>query len=210
MGPPTYAGEHVYKTSGNATVTVYADDGTGLDGHNVSASMEVTINENLRPQFLPPVLVAPDKDVYDRGESITFTICVRDYEGDTVNITIDFDDGSAPVVVANIETEPKVWLNKTVNYTYEDGRDAPYLVTITVDDGMSKYRATKTPESQTVSISVEPKESSNLMLYVGIGVIVVVVVLLIVWMLMRKKKSEGAPAGPGGMEGMAPPPPPKT
>jgi hypothetical protein len=210
MGPPTYAGEHVYETSGNATVTVYADDGTGLDGHNVSASMTVTINENLRPQFLPPVLVTPDKDVYDRGESITFTICVRDYEGDTVNITIDFDDGSAPVLVANIATEPKIWLNKTVNYTYEDGRDAPYLVTITVDDGMSKYRATKTPESQTVSISVEPKETSNLMLYVGIGVIVVVVVLLIVWMLMRKKKSEGAPAGPGGMEGMAPPPPPKT
>ena len=210
MGPPTYSGEHAYEIGGNATVTVYADDGTGLAGHNVSATMNVTINENLKPQFWPPILVTPDKDLYDRGETVMFTICVRDYEGDTINITIDFDDGTDPVIIADIATEPKIWLNKTVNYTFEEGRDAPYLVTVTVDDGMIQYRSSKTPELQTVSISVEPPESSNLMLYVVIGVVAAIVVLLVVWMLMRKKKSGEQPQEKGGMEGMAPPPPPKA
>jgi hypothetical protein len=208
MGPPTYAGEHSYEKSGNATVTVYADDNTGLDDHNVSATMLVTINENLKPQFWPPIIVTPDKDLYERGETITFTICVRDYDGDTINITVDFDDGTDPIIIANIATEPKIWLNRTVNYTFEEGRDAPYDVTLTVDDGMSKYRSSKTPETQTVQISVEPPESSNLMLYVAIGVVVAIVVLLVVWMLMRKKKSGEQPQEKDGMEGMAPPPPP--
>jgi peptide/nickel transport system substrate-binding protein len=211
VGAPTYAGNHTYMSMGNKTVTVYVDDGTGLADHNVSKTIEISMNENLRPQFVGAIEVSPVMAVYQPGDTVTFDITVKDYEGDMLNITVDFGDGSAVVHVPMFKPLANANETKSVSHIFENGSDTPYTVTITVDDGQLAYHSIKTWNTATVSIEVEKKGgggiSSGLMIGIGVAVIVIVALLLL-FLLMKRKKEPGekAPKEVGGMEGMAPPP----
>jgi len=207
VGPPTYAGTHVYLSMGTKTVTVYADDGTGLPGHNVSGTVEVAMNENLRPSIVGEITTSPSKDLYKAGEVIEFNMTVRDYEGDEVNITVDWGDGTN-TTYGPFRPVPNTPAPVTLNHSYEEGRDQAYVVTVTVDDGMMPYHSIKQWNSATISISVEveKEKASNLVLWAAVGVIVLVIaVLLVLLMLMRRKGRGEKPQEVGGMEGMKPP-----
>jgi ABC-type transport system substrate-binding protein len=209
--PPFWNGTHVYEMVGLVNVTVYADDGTGLAGHNVSKTTAVTINENFKPTISGEIVLTPTKTKYKPGETIMFAITVRDYEGDEVNVTVDFGDGTDAVAVPTFRPGPNNLTTVYVNHTFEKGRSSPYTVTVTVDDGMLQFHSVKEWNSRTVQISVE-KKSSNTMLYVGIAVAVIAAIaILLAFLLMRRKKE---PKEEGGMEGMKPPveepSPPKT
>jgi hypothetical protein len=209
-GPaPTYQGTHVYTSMGNKTVTVYVDDGTGIAGHNVSGTIVISMNENLRPTIVGTVTVTPVKAMYLPEEEIRIDITVKDYEGDLVNITVDFGDGTDPVVFSNIAGGANTNITRNVTHAYAKGKDTPYIVTVTVDDGMMPYHSIKQWDSTTLSVSVEVEEKSNTWLLIGIGLAVAAIVaLLLVFFLMKRKKGEGKAAETGGMEGMAPPEPP--
>ncbi|MCU0859391.1 MAG: PKD domain-containing protein [Thermoplasmata archaeon] len=200
-----YAGTHVYEAVGEFDVVVHADDGTGLDDHNVSATVVMTVSENLRPSFNGSAVMTPSGP-YEEGAVITFTFEFKDYEGDTVNITVDFGDGS-DVEVLTFEPEANVWTTESVEHTYAEGSSDPYVVTITADDGMMDFHSVKTWQSLTTSVTVEPPEESDILLYVAVGAILLVVLGLVAYMVLKKKKK--GDEGPGGMEGTAPPPPPQ-
>jgi hypothetical protein len=206
-GPaPQYAGTHVFTSMTNKTVTVYVDDGTGLAGHNVSGTIVVSMNENLRPTIVGTVTVSPVKSLYQSDEEITLNITVKDYEGDLMNITVDFGDGTDPVEINDIVTSANTPVSRSVTHAYDKGRDTPYTVIVTVDDGMMTFHSIKEWDSTTIYVSVEVKEKSNLWLYVGIGIAVAVIAALLIWFfLMKRKKGEGKPEEAAGMEGMAPP-----
>jgi len=191
------------------TVTVYVDDGTGLTGHNVSGTMTVTILENLRPTFMGAVLVTPDLDLYQPGDTLMFTVVVRDTEGDIMNITIDWGDGESSTI-ENIVGEPDTNITRMINHTFDEGRSEAYRVNMTVDDGQMQYHSVKTWVSTYVSINVEKEDGGiSTMVLVGIALVAIIVIALVVFLLMKRKKGE--PKAEGGMEGMAPPePPPPT
>ncbi len=209
--PPIYNGTHVYNTSaGTKIVTVHVDDGTGLTGHNVSGTMTVTVLENMRPTFMGEVAVDPDLDLYQPGDTVTFTVVVRDTEGDMMNITIDWGDGETDTI-SNIVGEADTNITKTISHTFEEGRAEAYSVNFTVDDGQMQYHSVKTWMSTFVSINVEKEEAGiSTMVLIGIAIAAAVIVALIAFLLMRRKKGESK--AEGGMEGMAPPesPPPPT
>jgi ABC-type oligopeptide transport system substrate-binding subunit len=211
-GSATFQGEHVYQSMGNFTVTVSANDSTGLPDHNVSKTITVTVNENQRPMIRGTIVKTPDTATYEPGATVMFTIVVFDYENDTVNLTMEFDDGSTPVVLT-FSPGSHVNATKYVNHTFDKARKASYHVVATVDDGMMRYHFVKSWNAQSADVNVPVKTSSSLMLYVGLIVIAVVAALLVVFFLMRRKK--GAEEEVGGMEGMKPPegppaPPPGT
>jgi ABC-type oligopeptide transport system substrate-binding subunit len=202
-GNETFVGQHVYQSIGVFTVTVYADDGTGFSGHNVSGTIDVTINENQRPLIRGAIVKTPDQATYKAGDTVMFTIIVSDYENDTVNLTVNFDDGSTPVVLTFAPGD-NVNVTKYLNHTFDATRKASYHVVATVDDGMLQYHYVKTWNTQSTEVSLPVKEKSNLLYYGLIAVIAIVAVLLILILVMRRKKG-AAKEDVGGMEGMKPP-----
>ena len=201
---PYFAGSHVYTVIGEQTMTVYAYDGFA----NVSKSAIVTVSDNQRPSFAVNPTATPTGTL-EPGTEVTFTIIVRDYEGDQVNISIDFGDGSELYVdtfrpVANTNT------SRSVTHVFEDEKSTPYSVVITVNDGMGQYHYVTSWESKTVSITVEsPNGGLSTLAIAGIAMAVLVIVGLVAYMVMkRKKKGPSAEEGGSGMEGMAPPEPP--
>ena len=206
-GPPTYNATHVYDSMDNKTVTVYVNDGTGLPGHNVSKTVVVLMNENLRPYVEGEIVRTPAKDLYKADEMIMFSISVKDYEGDMLNVTVDFGDGTN-TTVGPFRPQPNNVTTVYVNHSYAKGRDQAYVVTVTVDDGLMQFHSIKEWNFATVSINVEKEKASNLALLVGIGVAIAIVALLLLLLFMRKKKGGEKPASAkemGGMEGMRPP-----
>jgi len=200
-GNETFIGHHVYQSIGEYTVTVWVDDGTGFFGHNVSGTIKVTINENQRPIIVGAIAKDPNKASYKPSETITFTIVVSDYENDTVNITVNFDDGSTPFKMT-FKPGAHVNVTKTFNHTFTDARKASYHVVATVDDGMMQYHFVKEWYTQSADVNV-PVKKSNLMLYVGLIALVAIVALLAVFFLAKRRK--GPKEDAGSMEGMKPP-----
>ncbi|MCX6658693.1 MAG: ABC transporter substrate-binding protein [Euryarchaeota archaeon] len=209
---PFHTGTHVYEMVGEVNVTVFADDGTGLPGHNVSRTVTVVINDNFRPTIEGTIGLTPSKTQYKAGETVMFTVTVKDYEGDMVNVTVDFGDGTTPTAVPSFRPGANNLTTVYVNHTFEKGRSTPYSVVFTVDDGMMAYHSIKTWNTRIIEVSVEKKPVSSA-LYIGIGVgVIAILALLIAFMLMRRKKE---PKDQGGMEGMKAPieepeAPPKT
>lgn len=210
MGPPIYAGIHVYLSMGTKTVTVWADDGTGLPGHNVSKTVSVAMNENLRPSIVGEMTRSPQKDVYRPGEVISLNITVKDYEGDEVNVTVDWGDGTN-TTFGPARPPANTPYVVTLSHSYDEGRLQPYVVTVTVDDGMMPYHSIKQWESATMSIKVEEEKATSYVLWAAAAVIAAIVVALVLFLLLRRKKEGEKPREIGGMEGMKPPEePPKT
>jgi hypothetical protein len=186
-------------------VTVYADDGYG-PSHNVSATITATINENQRPMIHGSIVKTPDQATYKAGDTVMFTIIVSDYENDTVNLTLNFDDGSTPIVLTFAPGQD-VNLTKYVNHTFDKTRKASYHVVATVDDGMLRYHFVKSLNTQSTEVSL-PVKKSNLTFYLGLIAIAVVAALLVLVFLLKRRKGPKEEAG--GMEGMKPPEAPPT
>ncbi len=93
--------DHTYNSRGIYTLTVWADDQTGLDGHNrsdVGQIAVVTSAPNKAPvisSYVVSYASLPD-DPYT-GEEITFTGVAADPDGNALTLTIVFDDGTFAV-----------------------------------------------------------------------------------------------------------------
>jgi len=206
----SYAASHVYSSLGNKILTVYVDDGTGLLGHNVSASATVKVSEaNLKPEVVGVIEKTPSKTSYLPAETITFTIVVRDFEGDNMNLTVEFGDGTEEVVtVLGMPTTPaNSNITKNVTHAYAAGSTSPYLVNATVKDGMDHSDMQWSVGRTSVQVTAptpppEPKEFPLALIAGSIAIVAAVVAVAILLLLKRKKKS------PASMEDATPPPPP--
>jgi len=207
-GPPLYNASYIFDTMADKTVTVYLDDGTSLPGHNISKTVIVSMNENLRPNFEGAITLSPAKDLYAADEVITFSITVKDYEGDWLNVTVDFGDGTN-TTLDPFKPEPNNATTVMVNHSYSEGADDPYVVTVTVEDGLMQFHSLKEWNFATVSVPVEKEEGKggDLAIWAALGVAIIVVALILLLLFMKRRKGEEKPSSKdtGGMEGMKPP-----
>ena len=214
-----YAGTHVYHSLGNKTLTIYANDGTGLPGHNVSATETVKVSEaNLKPEIVGVIERTPSKAVYLPNETITFSIMVRDFEGDNMTLTVEFGDGASQVVAipgASVEPANAVYSNitKNVTHAFAAQRIDPFSVNATVKDDMDHSDQNWSKGSTSVKVTAQaPPSTTNgggfpLALVGGIAIVAIIAILAILLLLKRRKKEGTEPSSVlGGMEGMAPPP----
>lgn len=195
---------HTYMVRDEFTVTVYADDGN--PGNNVSESAVVDILElNWRPSVelkITPTLAAGED--YEVGQELTFNVTVADFEGDALEVVIDFGDGSSETWTA--EPEPKVSLSKLFTHSYDEMGE--YEVNVTADDGMLHSN----PELKYTSIEIEIADSGggiSTALLAGIAALVIILIVAALVMLMRRGKKKPDGLGEGGMEGSIPPGPPE-
>jgi uncharacterized protein YndB with AHSA1/START domain len=206
----SYAASHVYNETGVLTVTVYADDGTGYVGHNVSKSADITISQNLIPQFKGAITKSPSKASYNQSETITFSFTVWDYEGDSLTLSIQWGDGA----VNTYTHTPAANANYTWNVThaFAVGKTDVYVVNATLQDDQDHYQQTWQVAHTNVKVDKpttpggDDEGATNWALIGGIAAIIIVVIIIAA-LMMRKKKGPETQEGPGGMEGMAPPPP---
>jgi hypothetical protein len=203
----SYAASHIYSSLGNKTLTVYVDDGTGLPGHNVSASATVKVFEaNLKPEVVGVIEKTPSKTSYLPNETVTFTIVVRDFEGDNMTLTVEFGDGTKQVVtVLGMPTTPaNSNITQNVTHAYAAARTGPYLVNATIKDGMDhsdmSWSVGRTSVQVTASTPPPPSKGFPLALVAGIAIASVTAVAAILLLLKHRKK------GLASME--APPPKP--
>ena len=83
---------HSYSNRGTFTLTVWADDLTGLPGHNVSDSGNVYVfnpSANKKPSI--SVFTVDDTTPYT-GQTVTFSASASDGDGDALTFTIAFGD----------------------------------------------------------------------------------------------------------------------
>jgi ABC-type transport system substrate-binding protein len=216
----SYAGTHIYSSLGNKTLTIYADDGTGLPGHNVSATETVKVSEaNLKPEIVGVIERAPSKTVYEPNETITFSIVVRDFEGDNMTLTVEFGDGVSQVVaISGATVDPANAANgnitKNVTHAFAAARIDLYRVNATVEDDMDHSDENWSVGTTSVKVTAPAPPSSpngggiSLALVGGIAIVAIIAIVAVLLLLKRKKKDDGSTpsTAPGGMEGMAPPP----
>ena len=106
-------------------LTVYADDLTGVDGHNVSDTGAVTVMSDTNTAPVVVSFDASDADPYT-GQEITFTGVATDADGDPLWFTFAFGDGTY-AVEENAVTLPDEEVSFTVSHTYDTARDGQGL-----------------------------------------------------------------------------------
>jgi PKD repeat protein len=106
---------HTYAQVGTYTLAVYADDLTGLPGHNVS---DIGLIEVVRvgTNHLPNLTFVKNIVSPVTGQKVMFTGTVKDADGDICTVRFDFGDGTDATVVQSVA-------NVTVfaNHTYSAG-----------------------------------------------------------------------------------------
>ncbi|MBN1678490.1 MAG: PKD domain-containing protein [Candidatus Thermoplasmatota archaeon] len=122
---------HLYYSKGCYSLTVCADDLTGLSGHNVSDTGTVAVMD-LGMSYPTVDTWAVSKTNPCSGEQVTFTAAARDKNMDYLTLTLDFGDGTKAVRKG---TPPGVNTPVTflVNKTYEAG--GTYTAHLYVYDG---------------------------------------------------------------------------
>jgi PKD repeat protein len=86
---------HTYAVQGTYTLTVFADDLTGLSGHNESDTGVVNVKRTNTAPVIDSYTVSMTSAA--TGEVITFSGTARDAEGDPLRFTFYFDDGTYAV-----------------------------------------------------------------------------------------------------------------
>ena len=86
---------HTYTPPRTFELTVYVDDLTGLPGHNVSDTGLVNVKRDNQPPVILEFMVSDD--LVDVGEEIGFFSVAYDPEGDPMEFTLHFDDGTTEV-----------------------------------------------------------------------------------------------------------------
>jgi ABC-type oligopeptide transport system substrate-binding subunit/PKD repeat protein len=141
---------HVYAEHGPHTLTVYADDGAGLDEHNVSDTglVIVTSLDNIAPEILS---LEPSKTNPYTGEGISFTGAASDSDGDALRFTFAFGDDTF-AVFESPATAPDTEVEFTVSHTYESAETlSAYLYVWDYQDNSSS-----SPASITVIANAAP------------------------------------------------------
>ena len=204
-GNATHGATHVYNKTATFTITVAANDSMG---HNVSQTVTVTVTDaNLKPT-IETWAIEPLKAKYLTEETIWFNVTVRDYEGDTVNITIDFDDGS-PVDAKQVALQPDTNSSvQTFTHEFTIADASGYTVEVAVKDWEDHSNMTWASNTAIVIVEEAPgKGGLSTAAILAIIAIVIIVVAFVAPLLMRRKKKPET----GGAEGVTPPvetPPP--
>ena len=113
----TDSASHTYDVQGFYDLTVYANDQTGVAGHNVSDTGAVTVmsEDNTAPVVVS--FVASDTTPYT-GQEITFTAVATDVDYDSKRFTFAFGDGTYAVEESGpVLSDEEV--SFTVSHTYE-------------------------------------------------------------------------------------------
>jgi hypothetical protein len=132
-----------YPRKASYTLTVYADDLTGLPGHNVSGSNNVLVGgTNVAPVLVSFTVTKNNPNV---GQVVTFTGTATDADGDWLTYTFDFGDGNT-VDLIGLST-PGVPLVLSTDYWY--GAQGTYTAYLYVTDG---YSVPKTSSPQVMSV----------------------------------------------------------
>jgi hypothetical protein len=92
------AATHTYSLAKTYTMTVWADDRTGLTGHNVSDTGLVSVANSGTPLAPVITLFSASSLVPGMGDVVTFTATVTDGNTDPCRLTFDFGDGTTKVV----------------------------------------------------------------------------------------------------------------
>ncbi|MGQ9652134.1 MAG: PKD domain-containing protein [Phycisphaerae bacterium] len=90
---------HTYSTKGIKTLTVYADDLTGLQRHNVSDTGQVQVIGANKDPLITAWSVSKTNPY--SGESVLFTAAGKDQDGDPLTFTLAFGDGTRAVRTAS-------------------------------------------------------------------------------------------------------------
>jgi peptide/nickel transport system substrate-binding protein len=127
---PTATTTHIYDNRGTYTLTVWADDLTGLAGHNVSDTALVH-TYNPAPNKAPQITAFTVSDVTPSTQQpVLFTGSAYDQDGDALEFTIEFGDGS---YVENIGYNNGETFTVEVEHAYM--LDDPYTARLYVSDG---------------------------------------------------------------------------
>jgi hypothetical protein len=194
----SYAGTHIFTSLGNKTLTIYVNDSTGLPGHNVSATETVKVSEsNLKPEIVGVIERTPSRSTYLPSETITFTIVVRDFEGDNMTLTVEFGDGTSQVLtVLGVPATPvNSNITQNVTHAYAAARTGPYSVNATIRDGMDHSDTNWSVGTTSVQVTAPappPSETFPLALVAGIAIAAVIAVVAILLLLKRRKKGEAS------------------
>ncbi|HIH01418.1 TPA: PKD domain-containing protein [Thermoplasmata archaeon] len=202
-----FAASHEYHAAESFTLTAYADDNTGLEGHNVSKTATVTVGKNLRPTIVS--FTRSPSSNYTAGVEVDFTVVVNDPEGDPMVVKIIY--GDTQTVSQQSVSSPGPGQNATVTltHTYED--DGEFEVRVWVEDDKDHVNPLWNDRTATLVIAPVPHDDdgggSNTLLIVGGALLAIIVIAAVAMMLKKRKgKPEGMDTGVGsGMEGMQPP-----
>lgn len=107
--------DHTYAVQGTYTLTVFADDLTGLSGHNASDTGMVNVKKTNTGPVIDSYTVSTTSAA--TGEMITFSGTARDAEGDPLRFTFFFDDGTF-AVFDNGATLPDTAVTFSVDKAY--------------------------------------------------------------------------------------------
>ncbi len=153
---------HVYSALGEHTLTVFVDDGTGVDGHIVfdTGLVTVTSPDNTAPEVIS--LVPSKSDPYT-GEVMSFTGIASDSEGDALRFTFAFGDETY-AVFENPATNPDTEVEFIVTHTYESA--GPLSAVLYVWDYQDNI------SSSAVSITVIPNADPLLSELVDMDVLI--------------------------------------
>jgi ABC-type transport system substrate-binding protein/PKD repeat protein len=128
---------HTYGIKGLYTLTVFADDQTGLAGHNVSDTGLVNV---VQLGNHAPVIVqfnASNQNPFT-DEVVTFYANATDWDNDPCRLTFDFGDGNTSVVWQSVA-------NTTVSTTHAYTTAGFYVATVVAWDGQTNNTVAVTP-----------------------------------------------------------------
>ena len=141
---------HAYQQKGYDTLRVYADDLTGVAGHNVSATCTV----HVVPTRTPPasLTLAVNRSSIWVSQSVTFTATAQDSGGDGMRFSVNCGDGKY-VSVDMPGTAANAVVTATLAHTYlSAGIMTAHLY---VTDGLDNTTLT-TPVTVTVTLNHPP------------------------------------------------------
>jgi len=112
--------DHTYNTKGTYVLTLWVDDQTGLDGHNVSDTASIYVS--FHGSNAAPVITAwtvSDSTPYTQQE-VTFTATASDGNGDALLFTMEFETGVFAVESFGV-TADNTQVTFTTTHTYTSG-----------------------------------------------------------------------------------------
>ena len=141
LTPTPFETTHVYTFNDDYLLTVYADDKTGLSGHNVTdvALVHVQRIGNAVPYLNDPITdfwvsnAAPNTETM-----VTFSATVLDGNGDICDVNFTFGDGA-------YEVKRQTTANSTVSVTHTYVTGGAYLAYLDATDGQDSMSPTPDP-----------------------------------------------------------------
>jgi len=137
---------HTYDVRSTYTLKVWADDLTGIPGHNVSDTGSVHV---YNPSNHAPTISSfkvNDKTAFT-WQSLIFTAIASDPDGDAMTYTVSFGDGT-PNFVGSVGINSGQLITVLAQHAYTSGGSK--IATLTVTDGI----ATTTPSTATVTVTL--------------------------------------------------------